>query len=61
MKTLYEGNLVGTGLKIGIVIARFNNFITEKLLDGAVDALKRHGIEETDITVHGCQVHLKFL
>ena len=51
MKTFYEGNLVGTGLKIGIVVARFNNFITEKLLDGAVDALKRHGIEETDITV----------
>lgn len=47
----YEGHLVGTGLKIGIVIARFNEFITGKLLSGAKDALIRHGVEEDDIEV----------
>jgi 6,7-dimethyl-8-ribityllumazine synthase len=51
MKKVYEGHLVGTGLKIGIVVARFNEFITSKLLDGAEDALKRHGVNEDDITV----------
>lgn len=44
-----EGNLVGTDLKIGIVVARFNDFITSKLLDGAVDALKRHGVDEQNV------------
>jgi 6,7-dimethyl-8-ribityllumazine synthase len=51
MKTIYEGNLVGSGLKVAIVVARFNEFITSKLLGGAEDALKRHGVEEADITV----------
>jgi 6,7-dimethyl-8-ribityllumazine synthase len=51
MKTIYEGNLVGTGLKVAIVVSRFNEFITSKLLGGAEDALKRHGIEENDISV----------
>lgn len=46
-----EGNLVGTGLKIGIVASRFNEFITTRLLSGAEDALKRHGVSEEDITV----------
>jgi 6,7-dimethyl-8-ribityllumazine synthase len=46
-----EGNLVGTGLKIGIVVARFNEFITSKLLSGALDALNRHGVNENDIEV----------
>lgn len=48
MGTNYEGHLVGTGLKIGIVVARFNEFITGKLLDGAEDALRRHGVAESD-------------
>ncbi|MCG3085627.1 6,7-dimethyl-8-ribityllumazine synthase [Anoxybacillus sp. LAT_35] len=48
---VYEGNLVGTGLKIGIVVARFNEFITSKLLGGALDGLKRHGVEEQHIDV----------
>jgi 6,7-dimethyl-8-ribityllumazine synthase len=48
---VYEGNLVGTGLKIGIVVARFNEFITSKLLSGALDGLKRHGVSEEDIEV----------
>ena len=51
MKKVLEGNLIGTGLKIGIVVSRFNEFITNKLLSGAEDALKRHGVNEEDITV----------
>jgi 6,7-dimethyl-8-ribityllumazine synthase len=47
----FEGNLVGTGLKIGIVVGRFNEFITGKLLSGAIDALNRHGVNETDVDV----------
>ncbi|WP_243386456.1 6,7-dimethyl-8-ribityllumazine synthase [Bacillus kexueae] len=50
MKT-YEGNVVGTGLRIGIVVARFNEFITSKLLGGAVDGLVRHGVDENNIEV----------
>ena len=50
MGTIYEGHLVGTGLKIGIVVARFNEFITGKLLSGAEDALRRHGVNESDIS-----------
>ncbi|MGG3841731.1 6,7-dimethyl-8-ribityllumazine synthase [Anoxybacillus kestanbolensis] len=48
---VYEGNLVGTGLKVGIVVVRFNEFITSKLLSGALDGLKRHGVEEQHIDV----------
>ena len=48
---VYEGNLVGAGLKVGIVVARFNEFITSKLLAGALDGLKRHGVSEHDIDV----------
>lgn len=48
MKVL-EGNLVAEGLKLGIVAARFNEFIVSKLIGGAEDALKRHGVREEDI------------
>ena len=48
---LLEGNLIGQGIKIGIVAGRFNEFIVSKLVGGAVDALKRHGINEEDITL----------
>ena len=48
MKVL-EGNLGAEGLKIGIVAARFNEFIVAKLIGGAEDALKRHGVREEDI------------
>ncbi|MYL34625.1 6,7-dimethyl-8-ribityllumazine synthase [Pontibacillus yanchengensis] len=51
MGKTFEGNLVGTGLKIGIVVGRFNDFITSKLYDGAVDTLKRHGVDEEDVDV----------
>lgn len=51
MSKVFEGNLVGTGLKIGIVAGRFNEFITGKLLSGALDALKRHGVSEGDVSI----------
>ncbi len=50
MKT-YEGKLIGKGMKFGIVAARFNEFITGKLLEGAMDALVRHGVESDDVSV----------
>lgn len=51
MPKLYEGHLLGQGLKFGLVIGRFNEFITSKLLGGALDALNRHGVAEQDIEV----------
>ena len=47
----YEGNISGRGLKFGIVVARFNEFITSKLLGGALDALKRHETPDENISV----------
>ena len=46
-----EGNFSGEGLKIGIVASRFNEFITSKLIGGAEDCLKRHGVTDNDITL----------
>lgn len=46
-----EGNLIAKDLKFGIVIGRFNEFISSKLLGGAIDALVRHGAEEADIEI----------
>jgi len=51
MSKTYEGNLLGKGLKFGVVVSRFNEFFSSKLLDGAKDALLRHGVAETDIEV----------
>ena len=51
MVNIVQSTLVGTDLKIGIVVGRFNEFITGKLLGGAEDALKRHGVKDEDITV----------
>lgn len=51
MATIFEGNLVSEGLKYGIVVGRFNEFITSKLLSGALDALKRHGAQENEVDV----------
>lgn len=48
---IIEGNLVAEGLKVGIVVGRFNEFIVSKLLGGALDGLKRHGVEEDNIEV----------
>ena len=50
MKT-YEGKLVSSDMKIGIVVSRFNEFITSKLLGGALDALKRHDIKEKNVEI----------
>ncbi|MCF6093483.1 6,7-dimethyl-8-ribityllumazine synthase [Microaerobacter geothermalis] len=51
MKKIFEGHLVATGLKIGIVVGRFNDFISSRLLAGAEDALIRHGVKEEDIDI----------
>ncbi|MBK5244832.1 MAG: 6,7-dimethyl-8-ribityllumazine synthase [Eubacteriaceae bacterium] len=48
---IYEGKLVSKGIKVGIVAARFNEFIVSKLLGGALDGLKRHDVNEDDIEV----------
>ena len=48
---IYEGNLVPKSVKIAIIVTRFNEFITSKLLTGAMDALKRHEISEEDIEI----------
>lgn len=50
MKT-FEGNLIAQGLKFGIVAGRFNDFIGSKLVAGAIDGLKRHGVSEEDIEI----------
>jgi 6,7-dimethyl-8-ribityllumazine synthase len=49
--TTYEGALNGSGLRIAIAVARFNDFITARLLAGALDGLQRHGVDESSITV----------
>ncbi|MBU5312264.1 6,7-dimethyl-8-ribityllumazine synthase [Tissierella carlieri] len=48
---IIEGNLVAQGIKVGIVVGRFNEFIVSKLLGGALDGLKRHGVEDEYIEV----------
>ena len=48
---VYEGSLEAHGLKFGIVCARFNNFFVAKLLEGAMDALTRHGADANDVAV----------
>jgi 6,7-dimethyl-8-ribityllumazine synthase len=51
MSKLFEGSLIGEGLKIGMVVSRFNEFITRKLLEGAQDALVRHGVTQENIDI----------
>ncbi len=51
MTKVYEGKLVGKGQKVGIVVGRFNEFISSKLLDGALDGLKRHDVSDDDIEI----------
>lgn len=48
---VYEGSLVSQGIKVGIVAARFNEFIVSKLISGALDGLKRHDVKDEDIDV----------
>ncbi|BBO16389.1 6,7-dimethyl-8-ribityllumazine synthase [Candidatus Brocadia pituitae] len=47
----FQGNLLGAGKVFGIIISRYNNFITRRLLDGALDGLVRHGVHEKDIDI----------
>jgi 6,7-dimethyl-8-ribityllumazine synthase len=49
MKKVYQGALLAQGLKFAVVVSRFNEFISSRLLDGAQDALLRHGAKEEDI------------
>jgi len=51
MNKCFEGMLLGKGLKFGLVVSRFNEFFTKKLLEGAQDALLRHGVSQEDIEV----------
>ena len=51
MSGQFEGKLLGKGLKFGLVVSRFNDFFSTKLLEGAKDALLRHGVNEVDIDV----------
>jgi 6,7-dimethyl-8-ribityllumazine synthase len=46
-----EGKLAGEGLKVALVVSRFNSFITERLVEGALDCLRRHGVAETGLTM----------
>ncbi|NLJ98050.1 MAG: 6,7-dimethyl-8-ribityllumazine synthase [Tissierellia bacterium] len=48
---IFEGKLIAEGLKFGIIVGRYNEFIGGKLLSGAMDALKRHGVKEEDIHI----------
>ena len=51
MAKLYVGKLLGEGLKFAVVVSRFNDFITSKLLEGAQDTLSRHGVRDADIDI----------
>ena len=51
MMPVIEGEMKGEGRSFAVVVSRFNNFITTRLLDGALDVLRRHGVREDDITV----------
>ncbi len=51
MPRVIEGKLKGEGLKVGVVVSRFNEFITGRLTEGAIDALTRHGVADGDIDV----------
>ena len=51
MPKIYEGSYEGQGLKVAVVVSRFNNFVSERLLEGALDALGRHNVRDADIEV----------
>ena len=51
---VYEGSLVATGLRFGVVVSRFNSLVTEQLLVGAADAIRRHGGDDGAIDVYRC-------
>ncbi len=49
--SVFEGNLIGTGLRVGVVVSRFNELLSSRLLSGAKDALERHGVESKNVDV----------
>jgi 6,7-dimethyl-8-ribityllumazine synthase len=51
---VHEGTMVATGLKFALVVSRFNSLVTEQLLSGALDALRRHGVADEDLDVYRC-------
>lgn len=51
MPKIYQGDMAGTGLKMALIVSRFNDFVTSKLESGALDALQRHGVKDADISV----------
>lgn len=51
MPVYIDGYLNGAGMRVAIVVARFNNLVTDRLLDGALDALRRYGVADSDVTV----------
>jgi len=51
MSKSFEGMLIGKGLKFGLVVSRFNEFISKRLLEGAQDGLKRHGVSDDDVDI----------
>lgn len=51
---VHEGSLVATGLRFGLVVSRFNSLVTEQLLQGAMDALRRHGVADDGVEVFRC-------
>ncbi len=51
MPKVHEGYLDAKGLRFGLIVSRFNNFITERLLEGAMDALTRHGAADKDVEI----------
>jgi 6,7-dimethyl-8-ribityllumazine synthase len=51
MPKTFQGNLIGEGLKFGVIVSRFNSFITERLLAGCLEALRLHGVSEENVDV----------
>lgn len=51
MSRVYEGHITGEGRRIGIVVSRFNEFISGRLLEGAMDCLRRHGVDDEKISI----------
>ena len=57
---IYEGSLVSEGIKVGVVCARFNDFLVSKLLSGCEDGLLRRGVQGRTSTWPGCRGPLRF-
>lgn len=53
VRASYQGTLVGTGMKFGIVVGRFNDLVTKLLLEGALEHFERHGVSREDVDVRG--------